>query len=103
MPPQDDPPHAVPLQGTLDLHAFRPQEVAEVLMAFLEESQARGWREVRIVHGKGRGTLRDLVHAKLRQSPLVVSYRLGNETSGGWGATIVVLKPAPAPRIPGAD
>jgi len=60
--------------------------------AFVEESHARGWREIRIVHGKGTGTLRELVHARLKRSPHVVSYRLGNETTGGWGATLVELK-----------
>ncbi|HTB62932.1 MAG TPA: Smr/MutS family protein [Opitutales bacterium] len=102
MSAEGEKPHPMPLEGTLDLHTFRPQDASDVLMAFLEESHAHGWHEVRIVHGKGIGTLRDLVHAKLRQSPLVVSYRLGNETSGGWGATIVVLKSAPTPRIPDA-
>jgi len=100
MAAQDGEPHLLPIEGTLDLHTFRPQEAAAVVEAFLEESRARGWREVRIIHGKGIGTLRELVHAQLRRSPLVVSFRLGNETSGGWGATIVALKPAAIPRRP---
>ena len=85
-------PHPLPLEGTLDLHTFRPSEAGAVLAAFLEESRARGWREVRIVHGKGIGTLREIVQTHLRGSPAVVSFRLGNETTGGWGATIAVLK-----------
>ncbi len=86
-------PHPLPIKGMLDLHTFRPSEAAQVLEAFLEESRARVWREVRIVHGKGIGTLRELVHAHLRRLPVVVSFRLGDETTGGWGATVVVLKP----------
>jgi len=92
MPPDDEKPHVLPLEGTLDLHTFRPNEAGDVVEAFLEESQARGWREVRIIHGKGTGAMRELVHARLRRSKLVASFRLGNETSGGWGATLVTLK-----------
>jgi dsDNA-specific endonuclease/ATPase MutS2 len=93
MPPPPGQPHPLPIDGTLDLHTFRPQDAATVVAAFLEESIACGWREIRIVHGKGTGTLRELVHAQLRRAPEVVSFRLGNETSGGWGATLVTLKP----------
>ncbi len=85
-------PLPLPIEGTLDLHTFRPSEAADVLAAFLAESTAQGWREVRIVHGKGIGTMREMVHAYLRKCPLVASFRLGNETSGGWGATLVALK-----------
>jgi dsDNA-specific endonuclease/ATPase MutS2 len=46
-----------------------------------------------VIHGKGTGTLRTTVHAWLRQSPLVSSFRLGDETSGSWGATLVTLRP----------
>jgi DNA-nicking Smr family endonuclease len=84
--------HEYPLTGTLDLHTFQPREAGEVVEAFLEESRAQGWREVRIVHGKGTGTLRELVHARLRRSPHVAGFRLGNETTGGWGATLVALR-----------
>jgi dsDNA-specific endonuclease/ATPase MutS2 len=50
---------------------------------------------VRIIHGKGTGALRETVHARLRRLPLVESFRLGDETSGGWGATLVRLRPPP--------
>jgi DNA-nicking Smr family endonuclease len=82
----------LPIEGTLDLHTFRPQEAVAVVEAFLEESHKRHWREVRIVHGKGTGALREKVHAYLRHSPWVESFWLGNETSGGWGATLVALR-----------
>ncbi len=88
----DRKPHHLPIEGTLDLHTFHPRETGDAVDAFVEESHARGWREIRIVHGKGTGTLRELVHARLKRSPHVVSYRLGNETTGGWGATLVELK-----------
>lgn len=84
--------HPFPLEGVLDLHTFRPEEAVEAVEAFLEESRACGWKEVRIVHGKGMGTLRTLVHTHLRSSRKVKSFRQGNEASGGWGATLVELK-----------
>jgi DNA-nicking Smr family endonuclease len=83
---------ALPIEGTLDLHTFRPHEAVAVVEAFLEESHRRKWREVRVVHGKGTGALREKVHAHLRRSPWVESFRLGDETSGGWGATLVALR-----------
>ena len=87
-----DEPVKVPIEGTLDLHTFRPNEAVAVVEAFLEESYRRKWREVRIIHGKGTGVLREKVHAYLKKSRWVESFRLGNETSGGWGATLVALR-----------
>jgi len=86
-------PVSLPIDGTLDLHTFRPDEVKDVVTDYLAACRERGIREVRIIHGKGIGTLREMVHATLSRMPEVESYRLGDETSGGWGATIVHLKP----------
>ena len=86
-------PVRIPITGELDLHAFRPAEVASLLDEYFAECLRRGLREVRVVHGKGTGTLRTTVHACLRRSPQVAAFRLGDETSGGWGATIVTLRP----------
>ena len=88
-----DDPIELPITGELDLHTFRPSDLGELLPAYLHECATRGIREVRIVHGKGTGTLRETVHALLRRSPQVQSFRLGDETSGSWGATLVTLKP----------
>lgn len=88
----DEPPVAIPITGELDLHTFRPQDLGELIPAYLEECAARGLREVRIVHGKGTGTLRTTVHALLSRSPRVASFRLGDEASGSWGATIATLR-----------
>jgi len=85
-------PVAIPITGELDLHTFRPQEIASLLDTYLAECQQRGLRRVRIVHGKGTGTLRETVHARLQRSALVAGFTLGDETSGGWGATLVSLK-----------
>jgi len=90
--PSEPAPVAIPITGELDLHTFRPQDVGELIPAYLAECAAHGLREVRIVHGKGTGTLRTTVHALLRRSPLVAAFRLGDERTGSWGATLVTLK-----------
>ncbi len=86
----------IPITGELDLHTFQPREVASLLETYLQECARAGRREVRIVHGKGTGTLREGVHAWLRRSPRVTGFRPGDEHTGGWGATIVTLKAPPA-------
>ena len=92
---QDLPPVRIPITGELDLHTFRPAEVGSLIEDYLRECQRRRVGEIRIIHGKGTGTLRETVHALLRRSPQVESFRLGDETTGGWGATLVRLKIPP--------
>ena len=72
---------------------FQPKDVKDLLPAYLEECRRRDIREVRIIHGKGIGTLREIVHAILARMPEVDSFRLAYESAGSWGATIVHLKP----------
>ncbi|MBM3855300.1 MAG: Smr/MutS family protein [Verrucomicrobia bacterium] len=88
----EPPPVPLPITGELDLHTFRPADLSELLPAYFAECAARGIREIRIVHGKGTGTLRATVHALLRRSPAVASFRSGDETTGSWGATLVTLR-----------
>lgn len=85
-------PVRIPITGELDLHTFRPGDLGDLIPAYLAECAAARIREVRIVHGKGTGTLRTTVHAILRRSPLVLSFRSGDETTGSWGATLVTLR-----------
>lgn len=94
MPPElpADEPVPLPITGELDLHTFRPADLGDLIPAYLDECAARQIRTVRIIHGKGTGTLRETVHALLRRSRRVENFRLGDETSGGWGATVVQLK-----------
>jgi DNA-nicking Smr family endonuclease len=82
----------LPITGELDLHTFRPNEVASLLEDYFAECVRVGIFSVRVVHGKGTGALRETVHALLRRSPRVTGFRLGDETSGSWGATIVTLR-----------
>ncbi|AJE03020.1 Smr/MutS family protein [Geobacter pickeringii] len=87
----DDPVH-IPIDGVLDLHTFRPREVGELVPDYLEECRRRGIYSVRIIHGKGTGTLRRTVHAILARLPGVASFRLADGDAGGWGATLVELR-----------
>ena len=81
-----------PITSEIDLHTFRPNEVSSLLREYIRECRERGILEIRIVHGKGTGTLGEGVHRLLDEMPKEVnSYRLGDETSGGWGATLVML------------
>jgi DNA-nicking Smr family endonuclease len=82
-----------PIDGVLDLHTFRPSDLGELLPDYLEECQRRGLLQVRIIHGKGIGTLRTTVHTLLGRDPRVLSYALADPAGGGWGATVVHLRP----------
>ena len=72
---------------------FRPRDIKDLVPDYLEECREKGVLSVRIIHGKGTGTLRRTVHAILDRLPWVASYRLASEWEGGWGATVVTLKP----------
>tara|TARA_B110000037_G_scaffold202300_1_gene244357 strand:- start:2577 stop:2852 length:276 start_codon:yes stop_codon:yes gene_type:complete len=85
-------PIEIPINGELDLHTFRPSEVKDLLPDYIEACLERGIKKIRVIHGKGTGTLRETVHRILRKLPQVESFELGDQTSGGWGATRVVLK-----------
>jgi DNA-nicking Smr family endonuclease len=87
-----DTPIELPIDGTLDLHAFHPRDVKVLVPDYLAECRERGILEVRIVHGKGTGTLRRTVQAILSRLPEVDSFGLAMEDAGGWGATLVRLR-----------
>jgi DNA-nicking Smr family endonuclease len=89
-----DEPIELPIDGVLDLHTFRPQEIKDLVPGYLEACQERGIHEVRIIHGKGIGNLRRTVHAILARHPEVLSFTLDHPEFGGWGATIVALRSA---------
>ena len=88
-----DEPIELPIDGTLDLHSFVPKDVPALVSDYLDECRARGILHVRIVHGKGIGSLRETVHAALSRRTDVVRFALDSETGGSWGATLVELRP----------
>jgi DNA-nicking Smr family endonuclease len=90
----DEPePIEIPIEGVLDLHTFKPGDLKELVPEFLLACQEKGILEVRIIHGKGIGNLRRTVHALLSRHPEVISFALAHPQLGGWGATVVKLKP----------
>jgi DNA-nicking Smr family endonuclease len=88
---EDDDAMQVELTDELDLHTFLPKECADVVHEYVRAAQESGFRTVRIVHGKGTGTLRRIVQSVLDKHPAVESYA---QADANWGATRVVLKPA---------
>ena len=88
----EDSPVSIPITGELDLHTFQPEDLGELIPAYLAECIAHGLDDVRIIHGKGTGTLRETVRVLLERSPLVKNFRPGDTLSGSWGATIVTLR-----------
>jgi dsDNA-specific endonuclease/ATPase MutS2 len=81
------------LADELDLHTFQPRDCADVVDEYLRAAQQAGMTLVRIIHGKGTGTLRRIVHGVLDRHPAVARYALGDAASGSWGATLVELRP----------
>jgi DNA-nicking Smr family endonuclease len=82
----------LPIEDALDLHAFAPKDVRPVVDEYLKEATARGFREVRLIHGRGIGVQRASVQALLAAHPLVERFFDAPPERGGWGATVVVLK-----------
>jgi len=89
----DEPTVEMNMDGALDLHTFQPQEVGDLVPDYLRMCQERGVLIVRIIHGKGIGTLRETVHSILKKMPEVASFTLAGPSAGEWGATMVVLHP----------
>jgi len=94
-PPGDPPPHRLPVETSIDLHAFSPRDVLSVVEEYLEAAAGIRYREVRLIHGKGTGAQRASIRALLARHPLVESYSDAPPDAGGWGATRVILKPGP--------
>jgi DNA-nicking Smr family endonuclease len=88
----DDEPVPLPIEDALDLHTFAPRDVASVVEEYLIEAAARGFREVRVIHGRGIGVQREIVRAVLARHPLVESFADAPPERGGRGATIVRLR-----------
>ena len=81
----------IPVDGVLDLHTFRPEDVADVVREYLQVCREERIYQVRIIHGKGKGVQKRIVRSVLDRLEYVHSYRDAEEVSGGWGATVVDL------------
>ena len=89
-----DPDEPIPLEITdvLDLHAFAPREILEVVDAYLDAAIEEGIFELRLIHGKGKGVQRARIHALLTDDPRVRHFQEAPPDRGGWGATLVALR-----------
>ena len=85
-------PVIIPIEDVIDLHLFRPAEVADLLDNYFQECVKAGILSVRVIHGKGKGFLKKGVLDLLKKHPLVVSFSDAPPDAGGWGATIVTLR-----------
>lgn len=88
-------PVPLPLDGRLDLHLFHPRDVPALLDAYLPECRAAGVLRLEIVHGKGTGALGRRVRALLERREDVLHHAVADEARGGWGVTLVTLRPLP--------
>ena len=80
------------VNDTIDLHTFAPRDVKKVVEAWLDEVEARGLTEVRIIHGRGVGVQRQIVRKLLERDARVVEFGDAPAEAGGWGATLAKLQ-----------
>lgn len=88
----EDEPVEIPISDTLDLHPFLPAEIQDVAREYLIEAHARGFRQVRLIHGRGIGVQRERIRALLPTLDFVETYQDADGSGGGWGATVVLLR-----------
>lgn len=88
----DGEPVPVEITDVFDLHAFAPRDAKAAVEAYLEEAQARGYKALRIIHGRGIGVQREMVRRILARSQFVLSFEDAPAEAGGWGATLVTLR-----------
>lgn len=96
MSDEPEEPLAIPVTGELDLHSFAPGEIPSLVEEYVSACQERGIRLVRLVHGRGKGVQRAAVRRVLARLDAVESFGDAAPGSGGWGATVAVLRP----RVP---
>ena len=90
-PEDSEPPAVVEILDHIDLHGFAPRDILNVVDSYLEAAAERGYREVRLIHGRGIGWQRARVQQRLRRHPLVLRFADAPPSRGGWGATLVWL------------
>ena len=85
--------HDVPIEGTIDLHAFAPRDIRSVVEEYVNAAHDAGLREIRLIHGRGTGVQRGIVQAALEAHPLVE--RFWDAPESHLGATVASLSPKP--------
>jgi dsDNA-specific endonuclease/ATPase MutS2 len=84
-------PVELPVEDFIDLHPFPPRDIPDVVIDYLDAAHAKGFREVRLIHGRGVGVQRERVRSTLSKHPLVESFSDAPADRGGWGATVATL------------
>jgi dsDNA-specific endonuclease/ATPase MutS2 len=90
-----DPVVRLPVEDSLDLHTFAPRDIPDLVREYISECVRCGFREVRVIHGRGTGTQRTIVRAVLGSHALVEAFADAPPDRGGWGATVVRLRDDP--------
>lgn len=85
-------PIEIPIDGVLDLHTFLPKEVKDLVHEYILACLEKRIFSIRIIHGKGKGILKQTVQSALNKNPHVASFMDAPAMAGGWGATVVTLK-----------
>ncbi|MCY4487448.1 MAG: Smr/MutS family protein [Deltaproteobacteria bacterium] len=88
----DDDPVVLPIEDQIDLHPFAPRDIPSVVEEYVWQCHEQGLREVRIIHGRGKGVQRRIVQSALGKNPLVESCHDAPPERGGWGATVAVIR-----------
>ena len=83
-------PHRIPIEDTLDLHAFAPRDIKSVVEDYVQAAFEAGLREVRLIHGRGKGVQRGIVQQALERHPLVEEFWDAGESH--LGATVARLR-----------
>jgi DNA-nicking Smr family endonuclease len=87
-----DEPAQIAIEDAIDLHGFQPRDIPSVVEEYLHAAWERGFREVRLIHGRGIGFQRMRVRQVLERHPLVERFADAPPQRGGWGATLVWLR-----------
>ena len=90
--PPDEDPVVLPLEDHIDLHPFAPRDIPSVVEEYVWQCHEEGLREVRLIHGRGKGVQRRIVQSALEKNPLVESCHDAPPERGGWGATVAVIR-----------
>jgi dsDNA-specific endonuclease/ATPase MutS2 len=89
----DDEPIRIPVTDVFDLHTVPPREIKPAVENYLEEAHRMGFQALRIIHGRGIGVQREIVRSVLSRTPFVAGFSDAPGEAGGWGATVVTLRP----------
>jgi dsDNA-specific endonuclease/ATPase MutS2 len=101
-PRSSDEPVRIPITDIFDLHSIPPRDTEAAVEAYLEEARALGLTALRIIHGRGIGVRREIVRSVLARTPFVAAFADAPLEAGGWGATVVTLRPWLGPAAPPA-